>query len=218
MSQHTRIYRPGAQPAAAAPAEPRDVSLSDRPLAGILVSRSRTELGEIFPVYVGRNTIGSAPDRDVRLREESVSPNHAVLLIRVVPGPEGDVAQVSITDYDSEHGTTLNGLRLGYDKEELQAGDRLGFGLAYECLWIPIVGDGLRPAPGFSNIPLPKPEPGQIYARPSQPDMARRDEPVYPNAVDAANEAIFYGRSKKKEEDHSAKLTITNDGITPPKQ
>ena len=93
------------------------IELQSRPLAGVLYSVSRDNCGELFPVYIGRNTIGCKPDCDIYLSEETVSPDHAILLIRKIGMPDGSKkVTMSIWDYESQYGTRINGERLDDDE------------------------------------------------------------------------------------------------------
>ena len=68
----------------------RTIKLQDRPIIGALFSISAGIQGELFPIYVGRNTIGSSPDCDICLRETSVSAQHAILLARKQEKEDGE--------------------------------------------------------------------------------------------------------------------------------
>lgn len=111
------------------------ITLQDRVLVGTLFSISRSSRGEMFPLYLGRNSIGSDESCDIRLLETTVSPKHSVLLVRSVEVSEGNFqTTVSLTDYDSEYGTLVNGESLGYDKVVCHDHDILSFGLHYQFL------------------------------------------------------------------------------------
>lgn len=62
----------------------RYVSLQNRVVVGVLFSISHGLLGEMFPLYLGRNIIGQTENCDVRLNEKTVSSEHAILFIRKV--------------------------------------------------------------------------------------------------------------------------------------
>lgn len=189
-----------------------DITLQSRPLAGVLYSVSRDACGELFPVYIGRNTIGSDPVSDIYLNEETVSASHAVLLIRSLPGDGGTrLLTMSLTDYDSAYGTEVNGVRLGYDRMPLKGNEIIRIGRSYFFLFIPIdpVPYGLGEVEGFistsrfENRPVSIADSSDIYA-------PLRNEPVYPSAVGEEDERTFYGRTYARKEDHSSKKTIGN--------
>lgn len=111
------------------------ITLQDRVLVGTLFSISRSSMGEMFPIYLGRNSIGSDESCDIRLLETTVSPKHSVLLVRSIEVSEGNFqTTVSLTDYDSEYGTKVNEESLGYDKVVCHDHDVLNFGLHYQFL------------------------------------------------------------------------------------
>lgn len=186
----------------------RNIELQERPLAGILYSVSADGCGEIFPLYVGRNSIGSKSDSDVYLTEQTVSPSHAILLIRVIETEAGRNVTMSITDYDSEYGTAVNGYRLGYDREQLHGNEIIQIGNAYSFVFIPLdaMAYGLGTAKGFVPVPRkenhPAPHPADPISR------LQADTDIYPTSVGASDEHAFYGRSVAKKEDHSSKKTF----------
>lgn len=202
----------GNNPDAASGSEPDtralNISLQGRPIAGVLFSVSRDNMGELFPVYVGRNTIGSEAECDIYLTEETVSPNHAVLLVRMLPNASGGrTMNMSITDYDSDFGTAVNGMKLGYDRQSLAGREVIQIGNSYQFLFIPLDAQnhGLVQIPGF--IATPRKEmrsslPATGFYAPAT------EEEIYPSAVGEEDERTFYGRTYAKKEDHSSKKTI----------
>lgn len=87
-------------------AEERLVVLQQRVMVGILFSLSRTLLGEIFPIYLGRNLVGTSPSCDIRLYEATVSAEHAVIYVRKFGFP--DQYEVTVSDYGSAYGTAVD--------------------------------------------------------------------------------------------------------------
>ena len=65
----------------------RQVSLQNRVVVGVLFSISHGLLGEIFPLYLGRNVIGQTANCDICLKEMTVSSEHAILYIRKEGNP-----------------------------------------------------------------------------------------------------------------------------------
>ncbi len=190
------------------------IKLQPRPVAGVLYSVSRDVCGEIFPVYLGRNTIGCTPESDIYLNEETVSPNHAVLLIRQLQDEYGNrKVTMNITDYDSDFGTAVNGVKLGYDRESLKGNEIIQIGNAYYFIFVPLdpVPFGLGQVSGFMSTPRQDAEP-TISNRPGSDEYLAPtpNEPIYPSSVGEADERTFYARSFAKKEDHSAKKTINN--------
>jgi len=68
--------------AGAAPRANAIIKVQGRAIVGLLYSVSRSPLGEIFPIYIGKTIIGSDPDSDICLRESSVLPCHATIVTR----------------------------------------------------------------------------------------------------------------------------------------
>lgn len=193
-----------------APSQTVRLDLQSRPLAGVLYSVSRNSLGEIFPVYIGRNSIGSQPVSDIYLSEKTVSPEHALLLIRKLSLPDGTRrVTMSISDYSTEYGTKVNDQCLDEDVVEIQSGDTLQIGRAYRFVFIPLDAEqyDLFTATNFEATP-------RVENRPTvnADYQAYMEEPVdttvYPDAVGEEDEMTFYGRSQQKKEDHSSKKTL----------
>lgn len=117
-----------------APAMPqgRHIPLQERVLVGVLFSISRGLLGEVFPIYMGRNNVGSDAMCEIALREQTVSRTHAVLMARCdgYPGP----CQLSLSDYGSEHGTLVNNRDCRYGMMQVNDGDVLTLGKHYRLL------------------------------------------------------------------------------------
>ena len=199
-------------PVAPQQADPRvvDIRLQNRPVAGMLYSVSCDGCGEIFPVYVGRNTIGCQPDCDVYLTEQTVSPNHAVLLIRVIPDETGRRrVTMSLTDYDSEFGSSVDGEKLGYDRQPLSGGEIIQIGNAYKFYFVAFNADvcGLGVSRNF--VPVPRVENRPVIVQNiAESFLSPFDNEVYPNAVGEEDERTFYGRTYAKKEDHSSKKTV----------
>ena len=78
-------------------------------LRGFLVSYSKTELGEFWALYEGNaNVIGRNSKCQIKLNEETVSSEHAIINI----GEYDSGYEFYITDDNSKSGTFLNGKRL----------------------------------------------------------------------------------------------------------
>lgn len=179
----------------------REIRLQDRPLAGALFSASADGLGEIYPIYVGRNTIGSSEESDLYLSEGSVAPNHAVILVRRLRGADGrEVTRISITDYDSEFGTVVNGERLAYDSCQLRGGEVIQVGRAYRFLLrlFDSTLPGLGESPDFFPLERKRHEPAP-HDMLLVVEEIEKEEEIFPDTVGAADEFAFYGRSKPAE-------------------
>ena len=133
------------------------VRLQNRPLIGVLYSISAGIEGELFPVYVGRNTIGSDLSCDICLRETSVSALHGLLLARKQVNEEGnEYINVILSDNNSSYGTCVNGERLYFEKITCSDGDVITIGQNY-ILVLSLFNalDKLSVAYGFDRMPEP---------------------------------------------------------------
>lgn len=193
------------------------LEFQQRPIAGILYSVSRDLQGEIFPVYIGRNTIGSSPESDIYLSEESVSHEHGLLLIRKLRMKDGSKREtMSISDFGSRFGTAINGRPLEEDVEPIKRGDIIRIGNAYNFVFIPLDSEdfGLLKSSNFSVIPRVENRPPVntefiAYMMPAATGPGQLvDDTVYPNTVGEEDEQTFYGRTTRKKEDHSDKQTM----------
>lgn len=107
---------------------------STKPVVGFLYSISRTALGEYWPLYIGPNTLGSAPTCDICLPEATVSKAHAEIVIRRMKNPEK--IEASISDTRSTNGTMVNGTSLSAfgTGVECRNGDIISVGESYQLL------------------------------------------------------------------------------------
>lgn len=204
----------------------RNLTIQNRELIGVLFSLSAGKMGEMFPLYIGRNIIGSNPECDVCLRETSVSARHAILLIRKMTDAEGEEClTVSVSDANSSYGTQLNGELLGYEKTECYHGDILAFGQGYK-LKIVLFGldSRLSVAPIFDRLPeleaKPEEQPGNEQTAPSEPQSADGQDMKTQVLKGAAPQQVlvpeggqaaapdFYRRKPSKDGDHYNNKTI----------
>ena len=134
------------------------VRLQNRPIIGVLYSISAGIEGELFPLYVGRNTIGSDLSCDICLRETSVSAQHGLMLARKQTDENGDeYINVMLSDNNSSYGTSVNGERLNFERITCSDGDIITIGQNY-VLVLSLFNalDKLSIAYGFDRIPEPK--------------------------------------------------------------
>lgn len=107
--KHTVIQDPGTN------YRPESVN-ADRKIVGFLVSYSKKETGQHWPIFLGRNVIGSSPDNDVPLRERSVSDIHATINTRRVTNLNQEEELIFIiSDNNSTGGTRVDGRDIVYD-------------------------------------------------------------------------------------------------------
>lgn len=107
---------------------------SGKPVVGFLYSISRTAAGEFWPLQVGRNSIGLDSDSDVLLAEESVSGNHAQLIIQ--KNNKTGALLVGLKDLGSSNGTMINGEMIGFEPTSCENGDIITIGANYELVLI----------------------------------------------------------------------------------
>jgi len=101
----------------------RAVLLADKhkpPVVGWFVALTGEQKGEDFRVREGPNTIGSAPDADIVLRDSAISAKHASLRYKD--------EKFTITDLDSSAGTFLNDRADPIAREELKENDIVRIG------------------------------------------------------------------------------------------
>lgn len=136
--------------------QPRRVMQSGKPVVGFLYSVSRTPLGEYWPLYMGKNSIGQAPDCDIILPEGTVSSHHAVIVTR--QGKSGIIA--AIKDSESTNGTFINGEPIDFSAEECHGGDIITIGNNYQFLFILIDAAklGLAVSKDFIKVDIEEPE------------------------------------------------------------
>jgi hypothetical protein len=110
----------------------RSVLVADKrkaPVVGWFVALTGDQKGEDFRVREGQNTIGSASDADIILRDAAISGKHASLRYKD--------ERFTITDLDSTNGTFLNDRSDPIAREELKDNDIVRIGeirLKFKCL------------------------------------------------------------------------------------
>jgi len=210
------IYRSAAQEIVEeqAPQAKGELQFQDRTIVGALFSISRFSMGEIFPVYIGRNTIGSDSGSDIFLPEETVSPNHAVILVRALENEDGGKnLKIYLTDYDSEYGTRIGDVALEYEKIECHDHDVISVGGSYKFLFCLFDAEkyGLSVDKDFRLVPQTanKVEERESPAFFSQPNMGMQTNLNIPQpSISAEDEFSFYAPTKKDEGDHSTNKTV----------
>ena len=108
------------------------IKVQSRPLVGVMYSISAGVEGELFPVYIGRNSIGSDLSCDICLQERTVSCQHAILLARMQTNEDGEQYLHILLSYDnSEYGTYVNGDSLMGERMICTNGDVITIGRNY---------------------------------------------------------------------------------------
>jgi len=121
----TRLESDGNQAVAGGPVIGRrkTVLISDKrrpPVVGWLVAMSGDQKGEDFRVREGQSTLGTSPDSEIVVKDETVSLKHAS--IRYKDG------KFFLTDLDSTNGTYLNDGKAAIAREELRDNDVIRVG------------------------------------------------------------------------------------------
>ena len=195
------------------------VRLQNRPLVGVLYSISAGIEGELFPVYVGRNIIGSDLSSDICLRESSVSTQHGILLARKQTNAQGDeYINVILSDTNSSYGTCVNGERLNFEKVTCADGDVISIGQNYVLVLSLFNALGkLTVAYGFDRIPEPKvvEEERQTFIPPSeniiggmQINQAEDHSTNVTRDIQEEASVDFYKPTKQQGQDHYNNKTI----------
>lgn len=195
------------------------VRLQNRPLIGVLYSISAGIEGELFPVYVGRNIIGSDLSCDICLRETSVSSQHGILLARKQFNQEGnEYINVLLSDNNSMYGTSVNGERINFEKVTCSNGDIISVGQNY-VLVLSLFNalDKLSVAYDFDRIPEPKKSEDKPDIPPSPMasiigGMPANSEDEHStnitNNIQEETSMDFYKPTKKESQDHYNNKTI----------
>lgn len=152
----------------------RMIKMQERVIVGVLFSISRGLLGEIFPLYLGRNIIGTTDFCDVCLRESTVSSEHAILYIR--KDPEGDF-EITLTDYNSMYGSAVNNVDARYEVLPVHENDVLTIGSHYKLL-VKLFNTekaGLQEDPAMEEMPQSQVIPQSQTPLPSQNPQQQMD-------------------------------------------
>lgn len=173
----------------------RTVSLQRRPMVGVLYSISSGVEGELFPVYLGRNTIGSDPSCDICLRETSVSAMHGLLLTRRIIEEDGHVnLTVYLSDNNSKYGTAVNAEKLCFDKVFCSQGDIISIGSNY-VFTLALFDNYNKLSVAFDFDPIAEPE---------QPEpMVSENTNVLPNSQDGSPITASFKPTDSKAENKS---------------
>lgn len=172
----------------------RSLNMQERVVVGVLFSISKNLLGEIFPIYLGRNTIGSNLSSEICLRESTVSANHAVLFVRRDGYPNECV--MSLTDYGSAHGTVVNDRDCRYETLAVKENDVVTIGKHYKFIVKTFETGkvGLFEDPSFENIGSSLTQPQQLPPPPSQKTNFGGDfyAPSSNSENDSSNKTVIY--------------------------
>lgn len=190
--------------------------LQKRQIVGVLYSVSAEADGELFPIYVGRNMIGSDRSCDICLRETSVSAQHGLMLARKQTNDEGEeYVNVILADNNSDYGTLLNGEPIEEEHIQCADGDVISVGQNYVLVLSLFNALGkLSVATAFDRMtdepretsPTPETTPFTAHAT----EMTEGDHSTNITRDDEHKEASseFYKPTKQPEQDHYNNKTI----------
>lgn len=108
----------------------RTLRIKERVIVGVLFSISKGLLGEIIPIYLGKNIIGKNEHCDIVLSENTVSTEHAIIHTR----KNENGIKVTITDYNSMYGTIVNDEDARYDTLPIHENDVITIGQHYRFI------------------------------------------------------------------------------------
>lgn len=108
----------------------RILKIKERVIVGILFSISKGLLGEIHPIYLGKNIIGKNNNCDIILSENTVSDEHAIIHTR-----KSEIGiEATITDFNSTYGTIVNNADARYDTLKIHENDVVTIGHHYRFI------------------------------------------------------------------------------------
>ena len=108
----------------------RTLIIKERVIVGVLFSVSKGLLGEILPIYLGKNIVGKKKICDIVLSEATVSDEHAIIHTRKV---ENGI-ETTITDFNSMYGTLVNEADARYDTLPVHENDIITIGQHYRFI------------------------------------------------------------------------------------
>lgn len=111
--------------------DPSAQALPPNALRGFLVSYQSNNVGDFWPLFGGRKTVGRANSGDaldIPLGDATISSRHAAISV------DGTTGTVVLEDTGSTNGTFVNEEHVGFNgQRELRDGDRVRFG-GYTCI------------------------------------------------------------------------------------
>ncbi len=182
---------PAGQPRTTAPRIQGTPKPSGKPIVGFLYSISRTGVGEYWPLHIGQNIIGNAPDCDIILGEGTVTQRHANLHINRMKKPEK--TEATILDLGSTNGTLVNENSVSVARPvECKNGDIITIGENYDLLLLLIdtKAIGLHLSENFIDVRGEQDEdvlPGEYN---QYRDNATRNEQEFPPRFDPTSSKI----------------------------
>lgn len=184
------------------------IMMQNRMLVGVLYSVSKDLCGEIYPVYVGRNTIGNSPENDIVLREASVSPHHGLLLVRRVTDEAGETEMyMSLSPFSGETVIKVNDSGNLTDRISLRGNDLICIGSQYSFRFVALTPEmcGLSVADGFRALPAMVNTIGEKTEY-----SADKQQENIPTSISEADERSFYAPTRPKAPDENPTVTVVD--------
>lgn len=170
---------------------------SGKPIVGFLYSISRSGIGEYWPLHIGQNLIGNAPECDIILGEGTVSHRHANLHINKMKKPEK--TEATISDLGSTNGTQINENSVSVARPmECVNGDIITIGENYDLLLILIDTKalGLHVAESFIDVRGQQEEEHTGSAYPVARDNMTRNEQDFPPKFNGPDSSPYNGGNR----------------------
>ena len=192
-------FVPGMQESAPSVVDTTAGNKYEEPVVGFLYSISRKGIGEYWPLHMGSNTIGRSANCDIRLREMSVSSQHAKLSIKQMKTTGALIA--TIRDEGSRTGMYVNDEELDYETHNCKNGDIITVGASYQLLLLLINAKdlGLSVAENFVADNDPEPAADNAMSIPAMdPNVTnapyrRQNRPSYDGTVDLSGGSFNMG-------------------------
>lgn len=137
----------------AAPSAPASKNVvPGKPVVGFLYSVSRTMVGEFWPLYLGKNTIGNDGSSIITLAEGTVSREHATL--RVLRDKFSGKISAWLIDTMSTNGTYVNNVMVGATPVDCKNGDIITIGDNYQLYLVLIDASALNLKVSEEFVPI----------------------------------------------------------------
>ncbi|MGM9853598.1 MAG: FHA domain-containing protein [Muribaculaceae bacterium] len=178
------------------------IKVQGRTIVGILYTVSRSLLGEIFPIYLGKTTVGSDPSCDICLREQSVLPNHALIVARRIETTDGNIhSSISVSPSVKGAEILVDGAPLDDDRAYCHNGQNISIGDHYRLAIVTLDPETFNLNTDSAFAPMAPLEDDAPAASASVNDpYAPVDErsTAYRDSIGEEDERAFYAPSRPK--------------------